>query len=94
MGSYAPSQREQKINMIYLKFFYMGDFFLPFTYLFNHFFILMCTRGYVFYILGYNSLLPYFVAQIVLLFTLWLLGALLIGSYAPLTMSFLCFFFF
>lgn len=43
----------------------MGDL-LILSYLFIQLFVSVCTQGYVYYTLGYNPILLYFVAQIVL----------------------------
>lgn len=63
--------------------------FSPFINLFNHLFII---DSWIFILhLGYNSIMLYFVAQIVLTV---LLGALLLGSCVPLTRPLPCFKFF
>jgi hypothetical protein len=62
------------IYINYLKFFQHGRFISsPFIYLCNHLFISTWAHRYLFYTLGYNLMLLYFVAQIVLAFA--------IGSY-------------
>lgn len=77
----SPSGRRFMIYRNHLEYFCKDSCFSPsFTYLFNHLFLSIWVHWHLFYPLCYNSaLFSYFYS--ILLFQLWLLGALLVGSH-------------
>ena len=75
-----PSWGQSKLFGILLQGRFV-PFFLIF-YLVNHVFVSIWTHGYLFYTLGYNPILLYFVAHIV---PTLVIASLSVGSYVPFT---------